>query len=224
MQKIFFLFLFISTFLFLGAGCQTQVNTFDVSSSIPPDARDVNVQDIDFSGDGKPEKVVYYKNDQTVNRESTTTFQHLVLFGENNSKWQVIREDAFANNNTTVERILADYKVIDFGNDGKQELFVQWSPERPLVIGTYYIVALVNGEYKFIDEPMLNQLEYLNVTNDEVEMYLVSVTPTKDGVKESYDIYCKKDLEGKSMADRYAISCRSIVLTSSFQGGTLMRQ
>jgi hypothetical protein len=204
-------------------GC-TQVATFNVSDFTPQNAQDIKVQDVDFDGDGSPEKVVYYKSDDTVGFESKRTNEHLVILAYKDAKWQIVKEDAFVNSNVAGLRFLIDQKVIDFGSDKKQELFVQWAPERPLGIGTYYVVAFVNGEYKFLNSPTLNELEYLDTAKGEKEIYLTAVAPSSNRIKESYTIFCENDLKGKPMSDRYGKSCRQLDLTVTFYNGILKRQ
>ena len=221
MKKTVLAFLSISALTLVGC---TQVATFNASDFTPQNAQDIKVQDIDFNGDNSPEKVVYYKSDDTVESESKTTNQHLVLIAYKDAKWQVVKEDAFANSNVAGLRFLLDQKVIDLGGDRKQELFVQWAPERPLGIGTYYVAASINGEYKFLDSPALNELEYLDAAKGETEMQLAAVTPSSDGIKESYSIFCENDLKGKPMSDRYEKSCRNLDLQVTFNNGILKRQ
>ena len=221
MKKTVWVFLSILALTLIGC---TQVTTFNASDFTPQNAHDIKVQDVDFDGDGSSEKVIYYKSDDAVGSESKTTNQHLVILAYKDAKWQVVKEDTFANSNVAGLRFLLDQKVIDFGNDRKQELFVQWAPERPLGIGTYYVVALVNGEYKFLDSPTLNELEYLDAAKGETEMHLTTVAPSSDGIKESYDIFCENDLKGKPMSDRYEKSCRNLDLQVIFNNGTLKRQ
>ncbi len=221
MKKILWVFLSVSALTLVG--CQQAV-TFDASDFTSPNAQDINVQDVDFDGDGSSEKVLYYKSDDTVGREIKTTNEHLSILSYRNSEWQIVKDDAFANTNQPVNRFYREQKIVDFGNDEKQELFVQWSYERPLGIGTYYVIAFVNGEYKFLDSPRLNELQYLDVTKGETEMYLTAVAVSSNGIEESYTIYCKEDLEGKPMSNRYEKSCRDIKLMVTLENENLKRQ
>ncbi|MBD3330004.1 hypothetical protein GF354_00570 [Candidatus Peregrinibacteria bacterium] len=210
--------------ILLVAGCQTP-GTFNASDFTPPNAQDISVQDADFNGDGISEKVLYYKSDDTVDSQSKTTNQHLLVISNENSQWQTVKEDAFANSNKAVLRFLRDHQVVDINNDGNQELLVQWSYERPMPsIGSYNIVTVINGEYKILDAPKLNNLEYLDIESGEAEMHLRSILATRNGIEENYTIYCQEDMEGKPMSNLYEKSCRELKITVTLDNGTLIRQ
>jgi len=228
MKKTFLILLTLSALIL--TGCQQSVNVdsnaaiFDASKFTPANAEDVSIEDIDMNGDGISEKVLYYKSDDTVGHKSKTSNQHLVILSYQDSEWNIIIDDAFANSNVAGLRFLKEFYVIDLKSDGKQELFVQWSFERPLGIGNYYLIAFVDGEYKFLDSPELNELAHLRIQDGEAEIILKSLDATPNGINEDYSIYCEEDLENKAMVNRYEESCRQLKLTVNLNNGSLERQ
>ncbi|MFC1655604.1 hypothetical protein ACFL3C_01930 [Patescibacteria group bacterium] len=204
---------------------ETTPAEFDAASFTTHNAEDVSVDEADFNGDGVNEKILYYKSENVVWQDQTVDSEHLLVIALEDNKWQVVKEDAFPNSNSEVLRFLRDYKVVDADNDGNKELFVQDSLERPMpAIGTYYLIAHHDSEYKFVHPPAMNNLEYLDIEAGETEIHLKSIDITDTGLEEQYAIYCEEDMEGKPMASRYSEICRDLKIEVKYTDGQLTRK
>jgi len=225
----------------LGAGCavttperstiktsatpETRVSPFDVNSLTPPGATDVQVLDADFKGDGQKEKIFIYTSTDTTSRNESAKRQHLFVYEMAGGKWNVVAQDVLQNERTAVNRQLAKALVIDFGNTGKQELYLEYAiyrggPE-------WSVLAYDLGSYIFVDPKPASDAslsdDYLKLAAGEAEALLTELSPSSAGVKETYAVFCTKDMAGKPESSVHEKSCRTTEYLVKYSEGNLQR-
>lgn len=187
---------------------------FDASSIVPADAKNVVVYDVDFDDDGSAEKVVTY---------ALGLNTMLLVFHQAGQTWLQVYDDAFGIGDQAATTYLHDVQTVDFGDDGMEEVFVQWSYDRPLGIGSYYVISLQDGLYTTAESTYIDETELLDRSKGESELLLSSYDITSEGVVEHYSVYCEVDMGGKPQATRYEKSCRVADVLVEYADGAFFR-
>lgn len=123
----------------------------------------------DFEGDGVKERVIYYKNQDQVEKNAEedkfVLHEHIEVYGIRNDEWELKYEVVFPNDSYQAwppkeegqefvmgykvdPRITEFVKIVDVGNDAKEELFIVTD-----VKDEYLLVGSVNGGIQELEFP-----------------------------------------------------------------------
>jgi hypothetical protein len=141
----------------------------------------VHVQYADFDQNGENERVVSYQSDDELTTNEGRTNGHLKVFDKSG---KVLKDDTVVLRGGASDSRLSSFskiQVIDFGNDGKPELFVQKTDD-PYYQGEYssgsseryYVFGYFDGKYGDypISKGNLNPEKYFNCTGEKNKIAL----------------------------------------------------
>lgn len=185
----------------------------------PSNATEKVEKEVDFQGDKKLEKVLFYKSKDNLGNNKFRTNQHIQIFAEQKSEWKMVKDDLVPNDNAGVETvIIAKPEVIDLGGDGKEELFVI-KCEGKHCSSKYYIFAFVDGQFQDLPIPKgyLHSEEYLQP--GDTFLSLTSLKADEQGIHEGYDVYCEAKPYGEIQFGTDEAICRHFELFLHYENG-----
>ena len=171
---------------------------------------------MDFEGDGINEEVLYYKSTDDIGNEELRINRHLDVYKLVDGKWTTIKEDIAAITNAAVDSDIVSVEVVDLGNNGEQEIFVEKRGGKNL---KYYIFGFQNGEY--IDLPIpkgyIRSDEYLQ--EREAQLLFMGVSVDSTGVNEYYNVICENTNIPMVEINTDQAACRQFNLFLEYRNG-----
>ena len=114
--------------------------------TLNPNATEINIEYGNFSGDGKRDAVVYYKLEDVIidERGTQATKQYLetYLWSEEEERYHRVRQDEGLIGRGLA---IAGFKIVDFNEDGKEEIFVLKMYAGSGMHKSYYVMGYKDG-------------------------------------------------------------------------------
>lgn len=163
--------------------------------------REIRIQNADFNGDGTDEKIISFVSDDELFMGETRINGHLKIIDD---AGKILKEDIAPQGKGLYHpSVFETIEVLDFGNDGNEELFVK--RRNPIDEATeddkYYVFGFVNGEFTdyAISKGYLHTDEYVECEENTGKLNLYTATPSPKGILEEYYYYDHCDEKGKDL-------------------------
>ncbi len=174
--------------------------------------RSIKYQKADFDGDGISETVMSYISDDELFSGEGRTNGHLKIIDHSGN---ILKEDIAPQGSNVNHPVKFDtIQVVDFGNDGRQELLVRkQAPYEESEDNKYYVFGFINGEYSDypIQKGYLHQEKYIDCEKNKVAsvssegLNLNGLEVSPDGILEKYSYfdYCNSETQDIGIFQRY---------------------
>lgn len=153
--------------------------------------REIKIQQADLDGDSNLETIMSFLSDDDLSKGEKVTRAHLKVLDD---KYNIIKKDSTNYLGSNALRF-TKIEVVDFGKDGKQELFVQKISTFSEGSSKYYVFGFLNDNYSDypIKKAYLNEDSYTKCKQSSeginvAGLKYVNFKITENGILEKYKL------------------------------------